>query len=188
MIETDRLLLRPWQESDLAPFAAMNADPHVRRFFPSILTREQSDASVERFRQSQRDDGFCFFAAELRASQTFIGFVGLERIDFSLPRFAPRSVEIGWRLATEIWGKGLATEGASAVLRFAFDKIGLHEVVAFTVPENVPSRRVMEKLGMIHDAQDDFDHPNVAPGHPMQRQVLYRIGWETARNLADSDC
>lgn len=181
MIETERLILREWRESDLAPFAAMNADPQVRRFFPSTLTREQSDASVDRFRQSQNQDGFCFFAAELRATQKFIGFIGLQRMSFHLRRIAPRSVEIGWRLMPEVWGQGLATEGACAALRFAFDKLCLEEVLAFTVPANLPSRRVMEKLGMTHDLQDDFDHPNVVVGHPMRRHVLYRTSGESRK-------
>ncbi|MGC1784013.1 MAG: GNAT family N-acetyltransferase [Acidobacteriaceae bacterium] len=167
--------MRPWRDSDLAPFAKMNADPRVRRFFSSLLTHKESDASVEHFRQSYEREGFCFFAAELRATEEFIGFIGIERMSFPLPRVPRGAVEIGWRLTPEVWGHGLATEGARAVLEFAFRKVRLPEVVAIAVPANLPSRRVMEKLGMTHDPRDDFDHPKLADGHPLQRHVLYRV-------------
>jgi RimJ/RimL family protein N-acetyltransferase len=184
-IETERLLLRPWRNSDLAPFSTMNADPRVRRFFPSLLTRKESDASVKLFRQSYKQDGFCFFAAELRATEKFIGFIGIERLPFRLPRVPQDAVEIGWRLTPEVWGQGLATEGARAVLDFAFQRIGLQEVVAITVPTNLPSRRVMEKLGMTYDSRDDFDHLHIADGHPLKRHVLYRLWSSKARLTLD---
>lgn len=175
MIETDRLILREWRKDDLAPFAAMNADPRVRRFFPTLLTRKESDASVKRFRKSYAQAGFCFFAAELRATEKFVGFIGIERLPFPLARVPHGAVEIGWRLTPEVWGRGLATEGSRATLDFAFQQIGLAEVIAITVPSNLPSRRVMEKLGMTYDSRDDFDHPHIADGHPLKRHVLYRL-------------
>ena len=176
MIQTERLLLRPWREQDRASFATMNADANVRRFYPSLLSRAESDASIERYKEMYARDGFCFFAAELRETRAFIGCIGLQRMSFALPRVSQPAFEIGWRLIPEVWGHGMATEGASAVLRFAFFEKRLSEVVAITVPTNLPSRRVMEKLGMTHDPADDFDHPNIPHGHPLQRHVLYRIG------------
>lgn len=175
MIETERLCLRTWRNEDLLPFAKMNADPRVRKFYPSLLNREESDAAVARYRRMHELDGFCFFVAELRETSSFVGFIGMQRMSFQLPAVSLPVVEIGWRLTPEVWGKGLATEGARAVLRFAFAQIQLTEIVAIAVPINLQSRRVMEKLGMTHDAQNDFDNPKVPDGHPFQRHVLYRI-------------
>ena len=186
MIETERLILRPWKDTDLPPFAAMNADPRVRRFFPSLLTREESDASVTRFLESHQHDDFGFLAAELRENSQFIGLIGMQAMKFALPRVAQPAAEIGWRLTPEVWGRGLATEGARTVLQFAFEQLRLTEVVAFTVPANLASRRVMEKLGMTHDPHDDFDHPLIEDGHPMQRHVLYRIEREAWLNRLNS--
>lgn len=180
MIETERLLLRTWSDHDRAPFAIMNADPDVREFFPTLLTRKESDASIDRFQESQMRDGFCFWAAELRETPGLIGFVGLQRMSFELPRVSQPAVEIGWRLTPEVWGQGLATEGARAVLHFAFEKIYLAEVVAITVPQNLRSRGVMKKLGMRHDPKDDFENPGIVEGHPLRPHVLYRLkrnGW-----------
>ena len=174
-IETPKLCLRQWRDEDLPLFAKMNANPRVREFFPSLLNREESDASVARFRQSYEQDGFCFFAAELRKTSRFIGFIGMERMPFPLPRVSQDTVEIGWRLTPEVWGQGLATEGARAVLQFAFVQAQLAEVAAFTVPANLPSRRVMEKIGMSRDPEDDFDHPKLPDRHPLRRHVFYRI-------------
>jgi len=170
-IETPRLLLRAWRPSDREPFASMNADPRVMEFFPACLTRAESDGLVERIEANMRRDGYSFFAAELRQTGEFIGFIGISVPPFDFMPFD----EIGWRLAADYWNQGLATEGARAVLRFAFDELGRDEVVAFTSTINLRSRRVMEKLGMTHDARDDFDHPRVAEGHPLRRHVLYRI-------------
>lgn len=175
MIETERLRLRPWKSGDLQPFATMNADARVRRFFPCPLSPEESDASVATYRRMHELDGYGFFAAELRATSKFIGVLGMQRMSFELAHVSKPAIEIGWRLEPEVWGQGLATEGARGVLQFAFRQIQLAEVVAITVPVNLPSRRVMEKLGMTHDAQDDFDHPKIADAHPLQRHVLYRI-------------
>ena len=151
----------------------MNADPAVMEFFPACLSRAESDQGVDRIERQFRERGFGLFAAELRRDGTFIGFIGL-----NVPRFVAHftpCVEIGWRLAAAYWGQGLATEGARATLRHGFESLALDEIVAFTVPGNVRSRRVMEKLGMTHDPADDFDHPGLAEGHPMRRHVLYRL-------------
>ncbi len=168
-------MLRPWKAEDLQPFAEMNADPRVRRFFPSLLSREESDASVATYGQMYEQDGFGFFATELRETSRFIGVIGMQRMSFELAHVSKPTIEIGWRLAPEVWGQRLATEGARAMLDFAFRQVQLAEVVAITVPVNLPSRRVMEKLGMTHDPQDDFEHPKIADGHPLKRHLLYRI-------------
>lgn len=172
-LETERLILRTWREGDREPFARMNADPTVMEFFPACLSRAESDRGVDRIEQHFRERGFGLFAAELKSEGTFIGFVGL-----NVPRFTAHftpCVEIGWRLAAAYWGLGLATEGARAVLHHGFETLGLDEIVAFTIPSNQRSRRVMGKLGMAHDPRDDFDHPGLAEGHQMRRHVLYRI-------------
>jgi RimJ/RimL family protein N-acetyltransferase len=173
VIQTERLILRPWRESDREPFSQMNSDPAVMRHFPAPLSRQESDALVDRIEAQWVQRGFTFYAAELRGSGDFIGFIGISVPPFEA-RFTP-CVEIGWRLAPVYWNRGLATEGARAVLRHAFEVQGLAEVVAFTVPANLPSRRVMEKIGMTHDPADDFDHPLLPEGHPLRRHVLYRV-------------
>jgi RimJ/RimL family protein N-acetyltransferase len=177
MLRTHRLLLRPWRPEDRAPFAQINADPRVMEFFPAVQTREESDASVERVLAHQKEHGFCFWAVERLGGAPFIGFVGLKVVSFTAP-FTP-TVEIGWRLAYEHWGQGYATEGARASLRFGFETLGLRQIVSFTAPANVRSRRVMEKLGMQRREEEDFDHPLLAPGHPLRRHVLYRLTAET---------
>lgn len=172
-LHTERLLLRRWRDSDREPFARMNADPAVMEHFPALLTRAESDAAVGWIEAGFADRGYGLWAAELRATGEFIGFVGLSVPAFHA-HFTP-CVEIGWRLAAAHWGTGLATEGARAVVRQAFEVIGLNEIVSFTVPANLRSRRVMEKLGFTHDERDDFDYPNLSPGHPMRKHVLYRL-------------
>jgi RimJ/RimL family protein N-acetyltransferase len=172
-LTTARLLLRRWQESDRAPFAAMNVDPRVMEFMPGLLTREASDQLVGRFERHFDEHGFGLFAAELRETGEFIGYVGLSVPGFDA-HFTP-CVEIGWRLAAEQWGRGLATEGAREVVRFANEKLGLRELLSFTVPANLRSRRVMEKIGMTRSPADDFEHPRLPVGHPLRAHVLYRL-------------
>jgi len=151
----------------------MNADPAVREYFPSLLTKEQSDTAARHFQAAIARDGFGLYAAELRATGEFIGFIGLQTMDFAIPGVAQPAVEIAWRLARAHWGKGLATEGARAMAQHAFDELRLKEIVAITVPANVRSRRVMEKLGMVHVPSLDFDHPRIPEGHPLRRHVVY---------------
>lgn len=172
-LRTARLLLRRWRDDDRAPFAALNADPRVMEHFPSLLTREESDARVARIEAHFDRHGFGLWAVEVVDVAPFAGFVGLAVTPFEA-KFTP-SIEIGWRLAAEFWGQGIATEGARAALAFGFESVGLDEILSFTVPANVRSRRVMEKIGMAHDPQNDFDHPLLPAGHPLQRHVLYRI-------------
>jgi len=172
--QTERLVLRHWQESDREPFARLNADPRVMEFMAGPLSREESDLLVDRIEAHFRKHGFGLCAIELREDHSFAGFVGLA-VPWFQAAFTP-CVEIGWRLAADHWGKGLATEGAREMVRHAFEVVGLDELVSFTVPANARSRRVMEKLGMTHKAADDFDHPRLPEGHPLRRHVLYRLG------------
>jgi RimJ/RimL family protein N-acetyltransferase len=174
LLTTERLVLRRWKQFDLEPFRRMNADPKVMEFLPKGLDSEESDALVVRIERHFDERGFGLMAMELKESGEFIGFVGLSVPQFEAP-FMP-AVEIGWRLAADYWGKGLATEAARKTLRFAFEEVGLEEVVSFTVPVNLRSRRVMEKIGMTHDPLEDFDHPQLPVGHPLRRHVLYRLG------------
>jgi len=181
-VTTARLLLRGWRESDRDPFAAMNADPEVARYLPTPLDRASSDALVDRIVAHWAEHGFGLWAIERHDDGAFLGFTGLYRPAFEA-HFTP-AVEVGWRLAREAWGQGFATEAARAALEFGFETIGLAEIVSFTVPDNERSRRVMERLGMTRDPAEDFDHPRLAPGHPLRRHVLYRLArpdWEGRR-------
>jgi Acetyltransferases, including N-acetylases of ribosomal proteins len=172
MLKTSRLLLRQWCAADLEPFAEMNADVRVREYFPGLLSREESDASVKIMTTHIEKNGWGFWAAELQETQEFIGFIGLQTVPYTA-QFTP-AVEIGWRLAYKYWGKGYATEGAKAALSFGLNTLDLKEIVALTVPNNFRSRHVMEKIGMQRNPEDDFDHPYVVDGNPCKRHVLYR--------------
>jgi RimJ/RimL family protein N-acetyltransferase len=172
-LRTARLLLRGWRDSDLAPFAALNADPEVMEHFPSTLSRAQSDGLADRIVAGIERHGWGLWAVELNSTGAFTGFVGLNPVPFEAP-FTP-AVEIGWRLARPYWGSGLATEAARPVLAHAFGPLGLEELVSFTSTTNLRSQRVMQKLGMRHDPADDFDHPSMPEGHRLRRHVLYRI-------------
>jgi len=172
-IRTPRLRLRAWRDSDREPFARLNADPHVMEHFPSVLTAAESDALVDRIMSHFSTHGFGLWAVEVTDLEPFIGFIGLSVPTFQA-HFTP-CVEIGWRLAAEHWRHGYATEGARAALYFAFHRLELDEVVSFTVPANMGSRQVMERLGMHRDSTDDFDHPSLPEGHTLRRHVLYRL-------------
>ena len=172
-LRTERLLLRRWRDGDRAPFAAMNADPEVTRYLGATLDRAGSDAIVDRAEAAFDAEGFGLWAVERLDDGRFIGFVGLARPSFETS-FTP-CVEIGWRLARDAWGHGYATEGASAVRDHAFDVVGLDELLSWTTVANAPSRRVMERIGMTHDPDDDFDHPRLPVGHTLRRHVLYRL-------------
>jgi ribosomal-protein-alanine N-acetyltransferase len=142
-----------------------------------VLTRDESDALVDRIEAEFDSRGFGLWAVEEQDGKTFVGFVGLLVPNFDAP-FMP-AVEIGWRLARDAWGHGYATEAAVAVLNFAFTRAGLREPVSMTTPANVRSQRVMQRIGMTHDPADDFDHPGFPPGHRLRHHVLYRIGVDT---------
>jgi RimJ/RimL family protein N-acetyltransferase len=171
-IETPRLILRRWQSADVEPFGRLNADPRVMEFFPATLSRVETEVTIQTFEDTFRREGFGLWAAELKETRSFIGFIGLNVPAYPLP-FSP-CVEIGWRLAFDNWGKGYAQEGARAALSFGFEMVGIKEIVSFTATNNVRSRRVMERIGMNYDPQGDFDHPTIAPDHPLRRHVLYR--------------
>ena len=181
-LRTDRLLLRQWHEDDREPFAALCADPAVMEYFPGPLTRDEADALIDRHQLQLAADKPGVYAADVAATGEFIGFTGLQVPRHDLP-FNP-CVEVGWRLARSAWGHGLATEAGRASLAHAFGPLALDEVVSMTAVTNLPSRRVMERLGMVHDPADDFDHPAVSPGHPLRRHVLYRIGADQWREQA----
>jgi len=173
-LRTPRLLLREWRDDDYQPFAAMSADPEVMRYYyRPPADRAASDAWIDRMRRHNAEHGFAYWAVEIPGEAAFVGSVGLTRVLAAGYPFAP-AVEIGWRLARARWGNGYATEAARAVLDDGFGRLGLDEIVAFTLPFNERSRRVMERLGMIRDPADDFGHPQVPEDHPMRRHFLYR--------------
>lgn len=170
MIETARLILRPWVEADRAPFAAMGQDAEVMAHFPGRLSRADSDALVDRISSMMADQGFGMWAVERRDSGEFIGFCGLNRVNFPCP--VENDVEIGWRLARSAWGQGLAREAAQASLAWGFGH-GMARIVSFTVPGNARSWGLMQRLGMARRADLDFDHPRVADGSPLKPHIVY---------------
>lgn len=172
-IRTPRLLLRGWQEADREPFAAINADPEVMEYLPSTLTREESDAFVDRAQALLEAEDHGLWALEVRATGQLIGCTGLAHPSFQAA-FTP-CTEVGWRLARDAWGHGYATEAAHAALRVGFGTLGLAEVVSFAAVGNARSRAVMARLGMSHNPAEDFDHPSLPEGHPLRRHVLYRL-------------
>lgn len=173
IIDTERLTLREWRDDDRAPFAAMSADPAVMEFLRALPTREACDQWIDFQIAHQAEHGFGFWVVEGRTSGAFLGAVGLFRVFFDAP-FTP-AVEIGWRLAREAWGQGIATEAARAALDFGFERLKLDEIIAYAAPANEASQNVMRKLGMIRDAASDFDHPRVSADSPLRRQVMYRL-------------
>ena len=176
-LTTDRLLLRGFTDADREPFAALNADPRVMEHFPEPLTRERSDAFVDRIAAHWAEQGWGLWALERRDTGQFIGFTGLWPVGFDAP-FEPRT-EVGWRLAAEHWGHGFATEAARAALAFGFDVLGRAEIVSFTSRLNLRSQAVMRRIGMRHEPAWDFDHPSVPPGSPLRPHVTYRVGRQT---------
>ncbi|MEO6716137.1 MAG: GNAT family N-acetyltransferase [Novosphingobium sp.] len=169
MIETDRLLLRPWREADRKPFWAMALDREVMRYLPAI-DRIDSDSLINRQIERQAGHGYCLWAMEFKAEKRFIGFCGM------LPPHDPFvEIEIGWRLAQADWGKGYAREGAAACLDWAWRKLDAASVIAVTVPANLRSWGLMLRLGMTRNPDEDFDHPSLPEGDPLRRHVLYRI-------------
>ena len=172
-MQTPRLILRSWMDSDRLPFAEMSEDAGVMEYLRPLATRDASDAWIDFQINHQSSHGFCLWAVKSRSSGIFMGAVGLLRIGF-VARFTP-AVEVGWRLTRQFWGQGFAVEAARASLQFGFEQIRLTEVVAHASIRNVRSRRVMAKLGMSHDSIEDFDHPSISESDPLRRQVLYRL-------------
>lgn len=171
--ETERLILRRWTTKDHEPFAAMNSDPRVMEYFPKLLSRDESDMMVCRIEEHFDRNGFGLWAMESKDNGDFLGFTGLAIPSFEA-EFTP-CVEIGWRLAYPHWGKGYVTEAARSALKCAFTKFAISEIVSFTVPANLRSRAVMQRLGMSHDPNENFEHPKLPEGHPLRRHVLYRL-------------
>lgn len=168
---TDRLILRPWRESDRQPFASLNASPDVMRYFPNTLTPAESNGMVDVIEQKMAINGWGLWAVEEKRSGAFVGFVGLNVPSYPLP-FSP-CIEIGWRLDSAFWGKGYAPEAARKALEIGFEQYGMSEIVSFTAMVNTPSQRVMDKIGMVRG--EEFDHPALEAGHPLRRHVVYRI-------------
>lgn len=173
VLRTQRLILRRWKESDLLPFARINADPRVMEFMLGTMTEEETRQSIERIEKHFDAHGFGGWAVEVADSEKFIGLVGISIPRYTLP-FSP-CVEIAWRICAEEWGKGYAPEAANEAMRDGFERVGLQEIVSFTTLTNLKSRRVMEKLGMRYCPAEDFDHPMVAEGHSLRRHALYRM-------------
>ena len=173
-IETERLVLRGWRDDDVEPWIAMGTDPRVMEFFPGVYDRAKAESMAALIRAALDTNGFGWWVVEPKGGPSFAGVVALQDVPFDAP-FTP-AIEVGWRLPHEQWGKGYATEGAAAALRFAFETLGADEVVAMTSALNLRSQRVMERLGMTHDRADDFDHPKIPEGHRLRRHVLYRKG------------
>jgi RimJ/RimL family protein N-acetyltransferase len=172
-LQTERLRLRRWQQADLEPFAAINADPDVMEFFTATLSHKQSVLLLEEIESAFEIQHFGLWAVEVVASGEFIGFVGLNRPRW-VSDFTP-CFEIGWRLAKSAWGQGYAPEGARAVLQDGFQRFELNEILSWTAATNAKSVRVMEKIGMVTDAAENFLHPLVPDWHPLKPHVLYRM-------------
>lgn len=170
-LTTERLGLRKWTADDLAPFAAINSDPVVMRHFPTILSREKTERFVRSIQEHFTQHGYGLYAVDLLANDAFIGFVGLNWATFSA-HFTP-CVEIGWRLATQYWGKGYATEAARACLKYGFTELDLPEICSFTATENTNSVAVMERIGLRY--RGNFGHPRIDPGHRLHPHVLYLL-------------
>jgi RimJ/RimL family protein N-acetyltransferase len=174
VLETDRLILRRWTRRDCAPFARLNGDPEVMAHFPAPLTRAESDATVARLVDRWAEDGIGFGVAERKADGAFLGMVGLARVRFAAPTLAG-AVEVGWRLSREHWGQGYATEAARRWLDYGFEEMGVDEIVAFAVPDNLRSQAVMRRLGMNPDPARDFEHPSLPAGHPLRPHSVYAL-------------
>ena len=171
-LRTERLLLRPWRDSDRASFAAMNADERTMEHFPALWTRQESDGFVARAQAALERDGFGPWAVEVAGVASFIGFVSLERVRQDLP-FAP-AIEVMWRFSADYWGKGYASEAAVAAMKYGFEQCGFAEIVGFSSAANIPSRRMNRRLQMVRDPDGDFEYPGLPAEHRLLRHVLYR--------------
>ena len=176
-LATPRLLLRPFEDRDRAPFGAMNANPVVMRYFPNLMTRKESDEAdeaIDRYNLQLARDGFTMFALEDRTTAELVGILGAQTMRFEVPNLPQPAVELGWRLAAHAHGQGYATEGARALIDLA-RQLRLPSVVAITTPDNLASQNVMRKLNMLARPELTFDHPLIAPDHPRRQHVLYSL-------------
>lgn len=177
IIETERLILRTWKPKDADAYFKINQDPKVIEFLRGPLTLEQAKDFIPTANRHQDKLSYTLWAAELKETGELIGFIGLNYTDFFVEfgaKFTP-AVEVGWRLGSQYWGNGYATEGAKASLEYGFNTIGLNEIVSFTAPVNTRSIRVMEKLGLKRDMNGNFEHPKLSADHPLSQQILYRL-------------
>jgi RimJ/RimL family protein N-acetyltransferase len=176
-LRTERTLLRAWRDEDFEPFANLNADPEVRRWFPATMTAEESNRQAEFLRKLIDERGWGLWALEVPGVVDFCGFVGLNPVPFKVSFSDPAdpAIEIGWRLTKKFWGFGYASEAARACVDFAFGELGIAELVSFTAVGNSNSRSVMERIGMTRDPADDFDNPEIAEDNPLRPHVLYRL-------------
>ena len=173
IIETERLILRTWKNFDLDAYYHINQDPMVTEFLGGPLSMQEIQDFMKAQNQQFDQMGYALWAVEEKSSGKLIGFIGLNQLETGFP-FSP-CVEIGWRLGSEYWKKGYATEGARVVLDYGFKNIKLKEIIAFTVPANIRSIRVMEKIGMVKDVEGNFAHPKLPGDHRLSQHVLYRI-------------
>jgi RimJ/RimL family protein N-acetyltransferase len=174
--ETDRLIIRNWRETDRDLAYEINSDETVMEFFPFRRNRTEADAFFDRVQSMITETGLGLYVLELKESGEAIGYCGLMRTDHLEPFVPVGTIEIGWRLVARHWGKGLVSEAARALLAHGFGKHGLDQIVSFAVHNNVRSTAVMERIGMRHVEDGDFNHPNVPDTHPhLQRHVLYRL-------------
>ncbi len=170
-LHTARLVMRRWRDEDRDPYAAMNADPEVMRYFPATMDRAASDASVDRIEGLFDTQGFGWWALEVAGTGEFIGFTGLQPMPDGVP--GAGGMEVGWRLARRAWHHGYATEAAAAAVGVGFEGVGLAEIWSMTAVLNLPSQAVMQRLGMTPYAH--FDHPKLAVGHPLRAHIVYRL-------------
>jgi RimJ/RimL family protein N-acetyltransferase len=173
VIETGRLVLRPWRDADRSAFAEINGDARVGSWLAGVADRAQSDALIERISAHVAQHGFGFFAAERKQDGRLVGMIGAQRMHDDLPE--PGAIELGWRLHPDVQGQGLATEGAAAVRDWVFANLPVGEVLAITAQSNIASQAVMRRIGMARDPAADFDHPRLAADHPLRRHVLFRL-------------
>jgi ribosomal-protein-alanine N-acetyltransferase len=173
ILETNRLRLRQWKISDLAPFAEMNASPKVMKYYPHTLNKMESDVMAKKIKKLIFQQGWGLWAVERKDNNTFIGFVGLHKTKHELPCTLP-CIEIGWRLADKYWGKGYATEAAHKALAFAFIQLNLEAIYSFTSVINQKSEAIMKRIGMINLHQN-FEHPMLPKDSHLQKHVVYKI-------------
>lgn len=174
ILETERLILRTWKKEDAESYYLINQDPKVIEFLPGTLSMEKVQDFILYCNQQYESKGYTLWAVELKKTGEFIGFIGLNYTDFKT-HFTP-AIEIGWRIGSKFWGHGYATEGAKASLDYGFRTCGLKEIVSFTVPDNIRSIGVMQRIGMKRDMDGDFAHPKLEVDHRLSKHVLYRIG------------
>lgn len=173
IIETDRLILRTWEKKDSEIYFLINQDSKVTEYLPCSLTMKEVNAFISGANIHNDKYGYTLWATEFRETNELIGFVGLNYTDWK-SHFTP-AVEIGWRLGSKYWGQGLATEGAKTALDYGFKQCDIKEIVSFTVPANIRSIRVMDKIGLKRDFNGDFTHPKLDKDHPLSRHILYRL-------------